>query len=152
MRLVDDLALANLLRGSGVVGDSVVIGHGPHLVDVDFTILGPVVADHPESGPSTTDGLGEVVELGNEQTGVVGGGTLEADTVTAGLGSKRVKRRLAVDTDADRVTLGLDQTRGHCRILALVLDESIVGIPPVLPTATLYSGLVSIILSCDGLM
>ena len=137
-------ACANLIFGSGVVGDSVVVGLGPHLIDIDLAIHGPVVADHPESGPSTTDRLGEVAELGNEQTGVVGRGTLETNTLAGGV------RGRAVDTNGDIITLGLDQTRGQCRTLAHVVDISIVGIHLGLIAATLYSRFVSIALSLIG--
>ncbi len=91
-----------------------------YLVDVNLTTGRPVGADHPESRPRAADGLGEVVELGDEETVGVRGLAAEAYAGAACVGGLELR----VDADADVVGPGADQTHLLGRGLVLVVDPA----------------------------
>lgn len=109
---------------SGVLGFASVGGDGvggrqvPLLVDVELTTLGPVRSIHPEGGPGTAHGLGEVGEVGDDQTVVVPAVGLESDT-----GSPSEAVVLTINADGDIVTGRGDEPGVESDVAGHVVDK-----------------------------
>lgn len=72
------------------------------LNDINFAVVGPVGAEHPECGPSSAGASGHVCQIQDHQAlgvGVLAGQTDAVATVTAG-------DIAVVNTDVDRATVG----------------------------------------------
>lgn len=79
------------------------------LNDINFAIVRPVGAEHPECGPSSAGASGHVCQVQDHQAlgvGVLAGQTDAVATVTA-------SDIAVVYTDVDGATVGTDQTVGR---------------------------------------
>lgn len=100
--------------------DGVCLVQVPSLVDVELAASWPVWSVHPEGRPRSTNRLGKVCEMGDEQARVVSAMTLEPHTAPP---SPIVVG--AVDGNQDVLSWGSDQAGIKGGRLGFVVDESV---------------------------